>query len=241
MPDKRRHRGAGPEDGKLFAAVEQVNLRLAVGDYSLLLGKGYAQKSSLKLVGDHFSLTERQRMAVMRSSCSDSQLEARAGRRVEVSGLKGKSIVIDGYNILITIEAALGSACVFIGRDGCMRDLSGLHGSYRRVSETLPAFELIARGLEGVGAKSAVWLFDRPVSNSGRLKTMIGELAEENDWPWEGEVLANPDVELIAADEIIATSDSDVLDKCGQWVNLAGALIERYIAPAHIVDLSKSS
>ena len=241
MPDKRTHRGPGPDDGKLFAAGELAGLRLAVVDYSLLLGKGYAQKSSLKLIGDHFSLTERQRMAVMRSACPDSQLADRAGRRVEVSVLRGKSTIIDGYNLLITIEAALGGASIFIGRDGCMRDLCGLHGSYRRVSETLPAFEMLARGLEAFGVKRAVWLFDRPVSNSGRLKTMVSELAVDNGWPWEAQVLANPDVELIASDEIIATSDSDVLDKCGQWVNLASAVIGQHIPSANIVDLSKSS
>ncbi len=240
MPDKRTHRGPHPEDARLFASDQIPNLCRAVADYSLLLGKGYAQKSSLKLVGDHFALTERQRLAVMRCACSDSQLTGRAGREVVFGAVRDKSIVVDGYNILITTEAALSGACVFIGRDGCIRDLSGLHGSYRKVCETMPALELIAKTLEDIGVKHALWFFDSPVSNSGRLKTIIGRLAEENHWPWEARLLPNPDVELIATDEIIATSDSDVLDKSGRWINLTAQIIEQHIPSAHIIDLSKS-
>jgi len=57
MPDRRTHRGPHPEDGKLFAAAAVSDLRLALADFSLLLTKGYAEKSALKLVGDRLSLT----------------------------------------------------------------------------------------------------------------------------------------------------------------------------------------
>ena len=71
MPDKRSHRGPHPDDAKLFAPEKIAHLRNAVEDFSLLLTKGYADKGALKLVGDKFSLTQRQRLAVMRSACSD--------------------------------------------------------------------------------------------------------------------------------------------------------------------------
>ena len=77
MPDKRSHRGPHPADEKLFAPEAISDLRSALADFSLLLTKGYAEKSSLKLVGDKFSLTERQRLAIMRSACSDQQLAHR--------------------------------------------------------------------------------------------------------------------------------------------------------------------
>ncbi len=60
MPDKRTHRGPHPADVKLFAPAAIADLRAALADFSLLLTKGYAEKSSLKLVGDKFSLMERQ-------------------------------------------------------------------------------------------------------------------------------------------------------------------------------------
>ena len=52
MPDKRTHRGAHPRDAALFASEKIDAIRSAGADFSLLLGKGYADKSALKLVGD---------------------------------------------------------------------------------------------------------------------------------------------------------------------------------------------
>jgi len=238
MPDKRTHRGAHPEDAQIFTARHIGDLRQAVADYSLLLSKGYAPKSSLKLVGDRFSLTDRQRLAVMRCGCADGQLQIRRANEVDVSALAGESIVIDGYNVLITAEAALSGAPIFGARDGCYRDLASIHGSYRKVTETIPAIEIAAKCLDGIGVSIALWLFDSPVSNSGRLKSIIGSLAQENGWPWEIELLPNPDKKLIETDMIAATSDSDVLDKCGKWTNLTGHIITSAIPKAQIIDLS---
>jgi len=227
----------------LYTRQENAELlRRAVSDYSMLLTAGYAPKSSLKLVGDRFALTGRQRLAVMRSACSDRQLEERQSRQLDTDRLKGRAIVIDGYNLLITTESALSGAAIFIGRDRCMRDLSGVHGSYRKVTETIGAIELIAKHLNNLGVAHARWLFDSPVSNSGRLKTLMYELIEKNDWPFDVQLLTNPDKELIATEKTIATSDGNILDNCTQWTNLAAHIIQTEIQKGNIevnlIDLS---
>jgi hypothetical protein len=238
MPDKRIHRGPHPADTKLFAAGKISDLRSALADFSLLLTKGYAEKSALKLVGDKFSLTERQRLAIMRSACSDQQLTSRKQREVKIAELGGWPIIIDGYNVLITVEAAMSNGCVFKGRDGCFRDLASIHGTYRKVVETIPAVQLIGKFLKEHNVDDCLWLLDSPVSNSGRLKTLIGELAQENNWSWKVELLLSPDAKLIKTDLIAASSDSVVLDGCKRWVNLARAIIEEKLPEAHLVDLS---
>ncbi len=238
MPDRRTHRGPHPADIKLFAPAAISKLKAGLQDFSLLLTKGYAEKSALKLVGDRFSLTERQRLAVMRSACSDRQLKSRKQREIEISDLPGQSLTIDGYNVLITIEAAMSGGVIFKGRDGCFRDLASIHGTYRKVTETIPAVRLIGRFLREAGLAEALWLLDSPVSNSGRLKTLIGELAEENNWNWEIELLTNPDAKLIKSDLTVVSSDSVVLDGCKSWVNLARAVIEKKLPKTWLVDLS---
>lgn len=236
MPDKRKHRGPHPGDEKLFAPEAISDLRLALSDFSLLLTKGYAEKSALKLVGDKFSLTERQRRAVMRSACSDQQLALRSGHHIKINNLAGESIAIDGYNVLITIEAAMSGGVILAGRDGCCRDLASIHGTYRKVTETIPALCLIAEFLHEHNADNVLWLLDSPVSNSGRLKTLIGELAEQNKWDWEIELLLSPDAELIKTSHIVATSDSIILDGCRRWVNLATEIIKKELTSAWIIN-----
>jgi len=238
MPDKRKHRGQHPEDANHFATGKIPTLRSAVADFSLLLSKGYAQKSTLKLVGDRFALTERQRTALMRSACSDAQLKSRRNREVQFKDLANQKIMLDGYNLLITAEAALSDGVLLLGRDNCVRDLAGVHGSYRKVHETIPAIKLIAEALSEINIAGALWLFDSPVSNSGKLKTIIYELIEENNWPWDVELLGNPDKKLIETNIIIASSDSDVLDRCGRWTNLTRWVIQQKIPNAKIIDLS---
>jgi hypothetical protein len=80
---------------------------------------------------------------------------------------------------------------------------------------------------------------DSPVSNSGRLKTLIGQLSQKNNWLWEIKLLPSPDYELIRTERIVATSDSAVLDRCKKWVNLAGAIIEAKLPHAHLINLSE--
>ena len=235
MPDKRKHRGAHPQDSYLFCLENIPSIRQAVADYSLLLTKGYPQNAALKLVGDRFELTERQRLAVMRNSCSDMQLAERIVHQVQPGEIAGKDLLIDGYNVLITIEAAMSGGYIFIGRDGCMRDLAGMHGTYRKVNETIPAIELIDKALAELNVKNACWLLDKPVSNSGRLKGIIE--SAETKTPTHVELLNNPDAALIQADEIVVTSDSAVLDRAKLWVNLAEFVINQYVKNAGIIDL----
>ena len=240
MPDKRTHRGPHPADAKLFAPAAIANLKSALADFSLLLTKGYAERSALKLVCDRFSLTERQRLAIMRSACSDQQLMSRKQRQVKLTDLAGKPIAIDGYNVLITVEAAMSGAVIFKSRDGCLRDLASIHGTYRKVTETIPAVQLIGKFLKEHNVDNCLWLLDSPVSNSGRLKTLIGELARKNNWNWEIKLLISPDAELVRTDMVVASSDSAVLDRCKSWVNLARAIIEKKLAKVWYADLQKT-
>lgn len=238
MPDKRIHRGPHPADAQLFGQEQIPNLRCAVEDFSLLLTKGYAEKSALKLVGDRFSLTQRQRLAVMRCSCSDEQLKRRNAAVLGLENIKKQKITIDGYNLLITIESALSGGLIFKGKDGCFKDLASIHGTYRKVTETIPALTLIGNFLKNYELKEALWLLDSPVSNSGRLKTIMGKLAADNGWNWAIELSLNPDAQLVKYDYPIVSTDGIVLDACKNWVNLAAEIIMQEIPSAKLIDLS---
>ena len=239
MPDKRKHRGDAPQDRKIFSESQIEKLSSAVRDFSLLLTKGYSQKSSLKLVGDHFSLTQRQRLAVLRSSCSDQQLKIRKQKQIQLTDIRSNQLIIDGYNLLITIESAISQAVVLCCRDQCCKDLASVHGTYREVTETIPALELTGRFLEDYKIKNVYWLLDKPVSNSGKLKKIILNIAEKNKWNWKVELLNNPDSLLIESDNIIATSDSAVLDKCKRWINLAAVIIQEKLPQTWLIELPK--
>ncbi|HOQ05174.1 MAG TPA: DUF434 domain-containing protein [Anaerohalosphaeraceae bacterium] len=242
MPDKRTHRGPHPEDRRLFAPDQIPLLQKAVSHYSWLLSRGYAPTSALKLVGDHFSLDSRQRLAVMRSACTDTQRILRKQKEIPPSNLADRTLLLDGYNILITLEAALGGAVLLIGQDGCIRDLSGLHGTWRKVSETLPAVELAAETLKKLNPKEVLWLLDRPVSNSGRLKALLEDFFKTQNLPWQVEIHQNPDQLLRQTPAPVATSDSAVLDECPGWFNLTREVLNYFPSSSlFLIDLSATN
>lgn len=236
-PARVHHRGPAPQDLVLFGSAARPALVEAVADLSWLWSRGYAASSSLKLVGDRWALTERQRMAVRRSSCSDAARQRRLCRQFVLADLCGRPLLIDGFNVLLTLETALGGGVVLGGRDGCFRDLASVHGTYRRVEETRPALEQVGLFLAGKGVGPCTWLLDRPVSNSGRIRALIAELAQAHGWDWRAEVVLDPDVVLIGAAEAVATADSGILDRCAGWVNLARAVIETQVPSAFVVDI----
>jgi hypothetical protein len=238
MPDIRRHRGAHPEDKKLFAAAQLPVLRSAVSELSWLLTRNYSLKGALKLVGDRYTLTDRQRLAVARAACSDQSLARRLHSLVSAVAVADEDLIVDGFNLIITVEAALSGGVLLVCGDHCIRDLSSVHGSYRAVDETVQAIELIGEVLAALQPKSVVWLLDRPISNSGRLANRIRQFAREKDWNWSVEVVFNPDAEMAASDRIVISSDSHLLDQGPRWFNLNRALIDQWLAESWLIDLS---
>lgn len=200
-------------------------LRTATAELCWLLSHGYAHRSSLALVGDRHQLTSRQRLAVGRASCSDASRARRAQHRLQPEQLRNREVMIDGFNLLVSLESALSQGVLLRCRDGCIRDMSSVHGSYHAVAETSTALTAVAKRLGALQARSVIWLLDKPVSNSGRLAQRIREIARENQWPWSVEVVMNPDADLTASPAIVITADGKVIERARAWFNLAADML----------------
>jgi hypothetical protein len=246
MPDRRTHRGPHPEDARLFDAAAQARLCAAAGDFCWLLSHGYPHDSSLKLVGDRYDLLARQRTAMSRCCCSEAEASRRRNCQVSAQQLSGAALWLDGYNVLTTIEAALAGGVILAACDGTYREMASMHGSYRKVAETLPALELLGQTIAAYRVAQCRWFLDRPVSNSGRLKGIIENMAATHGWPWQVELVADPDKVLAnpAATEqprqpgiIVATADSAILDRCPAWFNLAREVVAGHIPGAWVIEM----
>ena len=238
MPDHRKHRGPHPQDRQLFCAAALPDLRAATGDLGWLLTQGYASASALKLVGDRYRLNARQRLAVARCACGEQEAARRRRHEVPASALASQDLWIDGYNVLTSVEAALSGGVILSARDGCYRDMASMHGSYRKVDETARAIGILGQLTAQWRVLTCHWLLDRPVSNSGRLKTILREAAAKSGWDWQIELVSDPDAVLSQSDEIVASADSQILDLAQRWFNLARAAIEASGHNAWVVDLS---
>lgn len=224
MPDRRQHRGPNPRDSALFAPERLPALRAAARDYGWLLSRGYATDSALALVGNRYDLVARQRVAVARVSCSDDALARRASRRLSSGELSGRRLHVDGFNVCITLEVALSGGVLLLGREGATRDLASVHGTYRRVSETPHALELLVAALETLRPGSVTWFFDRPVSNSGALAGLLRAQLAARALSWPVELTTHVDERVAEPGVVALSADSGVLDTAEHWFDLAGSV-----------------
>jgi hypothetical protein len=150
------------------------------------------------------------------------------------------TVWIDGFNVLTTVEAAMGGGVLLLAGDGALRDMASMRGSYRPVEETRPALLAVAETLESQATKCCRWLLDAPVSNSGWLAKTLLEFAAERELSWEVEVVRDPDriLEIAGADVLVASADSRIMDGARRTWQLARVTVERIRPTPWIVDLS---
>jgi hypothetical protein len=229
----RKSRGLAPEDSRFFDKENLARLKKAVADLSWLLQRGYSQKAATELVGNRYQLTRRERHALIHAAWGHEK------RRPPLApdALLGKRVCIDGFNLLITLETALGGGILIRGVDGCIRDIANVHGSYSFRKETEKAVELAAEAIEELGIKEALWFFDRPVSNSGRIAQLVDETARRLNVPMRAVATDRVDVLLKECKGVVVTADAVILDSGVAWFDLARWIVTHKISEADIVDL----
>lgn len=231
------NRGAHPEDPEQFGSSEWSRLRAAVRDLSWLRSRGYGGSATRKLVGDRYNLKRRQRNAVARSSCSDAERAHRLAARLSPGEGRGRQVDVDAFNALITVEAALGGAYLFVGRDSAYRDVNPLQGTYRIVRQTDSAIEVLAETLRALDLGKVAWYLDRSVSNVGRVKARLRAAAPDAEGAWEFVERDDVDGALCESPHPVVTSDSAILDATDAWLPLEAFVHARHLPEPNLVDL----
>ena len=218
-------RGYVPKDERNFSQAALETMKKASRHVCYLLDEGYDLKQASTFIGNHFSLSERQRLAIVRSVASVGQLQNR--KEKEKTSLDGAEVWIDGFNTVISLEVMFSSSLLFACMDGTIRDLAALRGTYKIIPETEPAVRMLLDSLQEMKVKSAHILLDEPVSNSGRLKTLIADVGEGCPFDLDIQILKAVDSTLWGKENVI-TSDSIILDHCISWFNLMKPCAEKH-------------
>lgn len=217
-------RGFTKSDEKEFTGKDLEKLKEASKDLLFLINRGYKIKNASTFVGNHYLLSERQRLALVRGISKDNYVTFRKNKEVSES-LKGKKINIDGFNTIITLEVAISNSLIIKTMDDTYRDLAGLRGTYKVIDKTNMAIKLIGDFLSKEEVSKVTFYLDAPVSNSGRLKERIITILNEYDFDLEVLNINNVD-SILSEMENVVTSDAIILDKCISWVNLNKKIIE---------------
>lgn len=242
-PDTRKNRGKDPQDDEFFGSEKALaKLSEALHDMYYLLSKDYPPRATLELVSNKYRLRKRQILALQGMACSSSAIENRKYKERPADSIKGQTIYLDGFNVVIILETFLSGGYVFRGLDGCYRDISSVHGSYKRVIQTKEVLVTVGNALKKLNLQQIIWIFDAPVSNSGRLKTLCYEIASEYGFSWEIILDNAPDKFLIANNRLIVSSDAWILNSCYAWFNLVSYIINNILngkKGINIIDVAR--
>ena len=228
-------RGFLPTDARDFGAESLPKLKKAAEEVYFLLNRGYPVTPVTRFVGDHYQLSERQRLALARTVSPEARILSRKSR--EVTDIAGETLYIDGFNVIIGLEIAYSQSMLFHCMDGTVRDLAGLHGTYRLIQQTDSAILALMRTLAALQIAKAVIYLDQPVSNSGRLKARVFELASDMHFALDVQI-ENPVDAILKTKPLIASGDAIILDECDRWFNLTNTVIAQQIGSYPYIDFT---
>lgn len=216
-------RGYVESDERNFNEKNVELLRKASEECLYLLDRGYKIKNATMFISNHYLLSERQRLSLARAITKTEDVVKR--REKLLKNTKDITVNIDGFNAIIPIETALSNSLLLECMDGSIRDLADLKGTYRLIDKTEPAVNLVIKKLKEIGVKKANFYLDKPISNAGRLKSLILDIAKEHEFNANVETIDHVDSFLYDKENVI-TGDSVILDNCISWVNLYKMIID---------------
>lgn len=212
-------------------------------DIRYLLTRGYVRKTAITFVSNHYQLTEHERHVLARLVFSPETAESRMKKKLSRSQLEGCDVLVDGYNVIITIESSLKNETIWYADDGFMRDTSGIFRNHRITDTTYMAVEEMLSTLSTLKLRSATILLDSQMSNSGKLAQFIRERAESNNFKADSKTSKHVDFDLKEAgtSAVIATADGIIVDDVEKvvdvtecWMKQNGKIDEAFSLNAHV-------
>ena len=160
-----------------YDSIELLKEKLSepARDIRYLFNRGYPKTSSIHFVSNHYQLNNEERHILTRVLTSTKNSNLRKQKKVECYQISNKNLIIDGYNVLITVESLLDNCNLWEGDDGFVRDTRGIFRKFRITDTTYKAIDEILAFLLKHEIKSAIILFDRQISKSGELAKFIDD------------------------------------------------------------------
>ncbi|ASJ06467.1 DUF434 domain-containing protein [Thermococcus pacificus] len=199
-------------------------LEEAYRDLKYLLNRGYRKKYALDFVANHYRLTLEERHLLARCVFPDSWVEEVRRKLLKLEELAGRTLAIDGFNVLITLESIMEGKGI-ICEDGLVRDLK-YQGRYKLNENTEELLEKIAGAVSGLEVRKAVFFYGRNVPKSGVVKALTEEALKRFGLQSEVHLVKNPDFELKGF-ETVATADVGVISKVPHVFDLAQYIAQR--------------
>ena len=219
--------------------LDQETLQTAAGDFRYLLDRTYPRRAALQLVGNRYNLDALHREVLHRGVFAREEARERRDRLVEIERLVDFKLLVDGHNVLITVESGLAGRLLIAANDGVIRDVAGVSHRYRISSLTNEAIDTIFQILQKYPPKEALFFLDAPISQSGDLAAALRSSLKSWNLSGDAQALKVPEIQLIGGEGVVASSDSAVLDGVQRGFDLAATAIKSLPQEINLIDFTR--
>jgi hypothetical protein len=195
--------------------ILRKELKEAYVDYKYLLNRGYNRKPALDLVTGRYSLSFKERLLLYRCTHSDEEI-----KEIKEKTILEKNVVIDGYNVAITILNALDNDEAFICDDGFVRDL-GL-GSKKGDDRIEDILILFAEFCYSLGLSFTI-ILDSQISHSGELASNLRKRGIN------AKTVNKADKTVMSSELTIISNDFVIMKNSVKLFDLVGLFLKGYI------------
>jgi len=218
--------------------LDQETLHAAAADFLYLLDRGYPRSASLQLVGNRHNLNAKHREVLHRGVFAHKEARERRDRLVRIERLVGLKLLVDGHNVLITTESGLAGRTLIAANDGVIRDVARISHRYRISTLTRQAIDLLLRVLHEYPPQETLFFLDAPIRQSGELAAVLRAALKSWKLPGDAQTLKVPETRLIGSEDVVASSDSVVLDGVKQGLDFAAAAIKSLPQAINLIDFT---
>jgi len=197
----------------------------AAKDYKYLLNRGYSYLGALELVTSRYLLSKEERALLYRCIHPDIEVNEIRMKYIKPDGISGETLIVDGYNVLITIASAIEGRCLYICDDGFVRDLRSTYIKNFATPSITESIEVLANYLLEIRPKKVIIYLDKNVSKSKQHKYQLSVKMREKGIPADVNLAEKTDTIVIVSQGIISTSDILILKKAGKITDIAGEII----------------
>jgi hypothetical protein len=194
-----------------------MSLHDAREELRYLLNRGYRKKTAVEFISNHYGLTREQRNLLVRTTFSDEEGAQRRTKALSPGDLSGRRLLVDTYNVLITLEVVL-EGDPLVCDDDVIRDDAGVFGSYEVTNSTREVIGKLVEFVRRTSPGEVVFYLDKDVPHSGELAALL----RSYEWPVNIETVLSQSVDhdLKHADGVVATGDSAILRAVEEYVDI---------------------
>ena len=218
--------------------LDQKLLRSAAEDFLYLLDRDYPRRAALQLVGNRYNLDALHREVLHRGVFARAEARERRDRLLEIERLVDSKLLVDGHNVLITVESGLAGRLLIAANDGVIRDVAGVSHRYRISTLTNEAIDTIFQILQKYPPKETLFFLDAPISQSGELAAALRSALKSWNLSGDAQALKVPEIQLIGGEGVVASSDSAVLDGVQRGFDLAATAIKSLPQGIDLIDFT---